>query len=176
MKCPNCGTENPEGKKFCGDCGAMIPQPPPPPPVEPAQTTAIQPKQSWIRSNWKGLVSVVVVVLVVLSVVGLIYSQPWSKITVLLAYNGHGQIGVSVYIDGILKASIGLNPGAGYQIAGVWPVDSGSHVVSVDHGYWENRGSTYWPDWVYTGPDGVMDFTYDWQVGPLYTKNAFIQL
>ncbi len=27
MKCPNCGSENPEDKKFCGDCGAeLVPQ------------------------------------------------------------------------------------------------------------------------------------------------------
>ena len=24
MKCPNCGAENPEDKRFCGDCGATI--------------------------------------------------------------------------------------------------------------------------------------------------------
>jgi len=30
MKCPTCGKENPEGQKFCGDCGSMIVLPPPP--------------------------------------------------------------------------------------------------------------------------------------------------
>ena len=25
MKCPGCGAENPEGKLFCGDCGATLP-------------------------------------------------------------------------------------------------------------------------------------------------------
>ncbi len=24
MKCANCGSENPEGKKFCGDCGKEL--------------------------------------------------------------------------------------------------------------------------------------------------------
>jgi len=24
MKCPNCGAENPEGKKFCGECGRRM--------------------------------------------------------------------------------------------------------------------------------------------------------
>jgi hypothetical protein len=24
MKCPNCGVENPEGQKFCGDCGGSL--------------------------------------------------------------------------------------------------------------------------------------------------------
>ena len=26
MKCPNCGSENPEGTKFCGECGTSMPQ------------------------------------------------------------------------------------------------------------------------------------------------------
>jgi predicted nucleic acid-binding Zn ribbon protein len=28
MKCPNCGTEYPEGQKFCGNCGASLQGPP----------------------------------------------------------------------------------------------------------------------------------------------------
>jgi len=27
MKCPNCGTENPEGQKFCGNCGGNLDEP-----------------------------------------------------------------------------------------------------------------------------------------------------
>jgi len=26
MKCPSCGADNPDGKKFCGDCGKALPQ------------------------------------------------------------------------------------------------------------------------------------------------------
>ena len=25
MDCPSCGTPNPAGKRFCGDCGALLP-------------------------------------------------------------------------------------------------------------------------------------------------------
>jgi hypothetical protein len=43
MKCPSCGAENPDGKEFCGDCGAKlpdevpaaVPEPPAAPPVAP---------------------------------------------------------------------------------------------------------------------------------------------
>jgi len=179
MKCPKCGTENPEGKMFCGDCGTGLPQPPPP--VQPMQPMYVQPKQSWIHSNWKGLVSVVVVVLVVLSVVGLVYTQPWSKIKVLVAFNGHGQIGVNIYIDGDRKAQIGLNPSSGYQIVGVWPVVAGSHEVSLDIGSWlyiQGHYDSGWipSHWEYSPPNGVLDFSYVYEVGPLYTKNTFIQL
>ena len=28
MKCPSCGVENPEGQRFCGECGASMSEPP----------------------------------------------------------------------------------------------------------------------------------------------------
>ncbi len=28
MKCPNCGSEYPEGQKFCGNCGGSLDAPP----------------------------------------------------------------------------------------------------------------------------------------------------
>ena len=28
MKCPKCGIENPEGQKFCGNCGESLDEPP----------------------------------------------------------------------------------------------------------------------------------------------------
>ncbi len=31
VKCPNCGAVNPDGKNFCGDCGAALPAQRPPP-------------------------------------------------------------------------------------------------------------------------------------------------
>jgi rRNA maturation endonuclease Nob1 len=27
MKCSNCGSDNPDGKKFCGDCGKELEEP-----------------------------------------------------------------------------------------------------------------------------------------------------
>jgi hypothetical protein len=178
MKCPNCGTENPEGKKFCGDCGAMIPQPPPPPPVEPMQPTAVQPKQSRLSSNWRGLTALIVVLVVVFAMVGLVYSQPWSKIKVIVSSEYALQIGVEVYIDWNVKATVGVD--AGTTIVGVWPVETGSHVVSLDHGTWDVSHLTDQPDYYYPnsydGPDGVMDFTFAYSVGPLYTKNVYISI
>ncbi len=34
MKCPKCGTENPEGHAFCANCGALLSQPQPQQPAE----------------------------------------------------------------------------------------------------------------------------------------------
>jgi len=28
VKCPSCGTKNPEGQKFCGECGVSLIRPP----------------------------------------------------------------------------------------------------------------------------------------------------
>lgn len=168
VKCPNCGVENPESKAFCGDCGATLPQPPPPPPVQPMQPVYAQPKPSWIRSNWKGLVSVVVVVLVVLSVVGMVYTQPWSKVKVLLYNQDHFYtLNVGIFLDGkeIMRGQVLPNQGG---IIGVYNVKQGSHLVSVD-GFWSYHSNTY----------GSYDNIYDWSntyaVGPLYTKNVYIE-
>ena len=186
MKCTTCGMEIPEGQKFCGNCGSIISVPPP---VEPTQPAPIPTKQSWLESNWKAVVAVVVVIVVVLASVGLIYTQAWSKIKVILNHSEHAQIDVNVYIDGVLKASLGVNPGT--SIVGVWSVDAGTHTVQIDRGYWDVEEGywytiTHWfsPDeivWVpatyaYIGSDGFADFTYAYGVGPLYTKNVYIYL
>ncbi len=38
MKCKNCGSENPEGKKFCGDCGKELVEAQAPAEGNPART------------------------------------------------------------------------------------------------------------------------------------------
>lgn len=178
LKCPSCGEGNPEGQKFCGNCGVMIP-PPAPPPVQPMQPRYTQPTPNWIHSNWKGLLSVVVVVLVLLSVVGLVYSQPWSKIKVIVssAYESLS-VGVNIYIDGKLKGAIDIVGAT--TIIGVWPVRTGSHVVALDHGIWDawrtSDGRLHYYTDSYEPPDGKMDYAYEYSVGPLYTKNVFIDI
>lgn len=159
MKCPNCGAENPEGKMFCGDCGTGLPQPPPPPPVQPMQPVYARPTPSWIRSNWKGLVSVVVVVLVILSAVGLIYSQPWSKVQ-LSIYNRDtlNDITLMVEIDGKYKLYTTLGPTGG--VSELWSVPTGSHSVTIAY-YYPNYESQMTHGW-----------SGDVQVGPLSTKNV----
>jgi hypothetical protein len=122
MKCPNCGTENPEGKRFCGDCGTILP--PPTPPVQPAQPTPTLAKQSWLASNWKVLAVVVVVVLVVLS---LAVTIP-VRITVNLSCSGFGYEHVRIYIDDqvVYEAWISQAP-----IHESFSVNVGHHTVVV---------------------------------------------
>jgi len=130
----------------------------PPPPVQSAQPTPTLVKQSWISSNWKGLTALVVVVIVVLAIVGLIFTQPWSKIKVIVYHDSYGAIELTVYIDGVLKASTEVASGT---IVGVWSVTPGSHDV------WVDRGSYMW---------GSPDFAYTYEVGPLTTKNVYVDL
>ncbi len=184
MKCPNCGAGNPEGKAFCGDCGATLPQPSPPPPVQPtqyapAQYAPVQKKPDWLESNWKGLVGVVVVLVILAGGFGIVYSQPLSKIKVIITHGEYSSIGVAVYIDGVLKGSIGVSPGT--SIVGVWSVVAGTHTIQLDRGYWYVQVITHWfsPDEyvnTYVELDGIMDFTYAYDVGPLYTKNVLVTL
>ena len=150
MKCPVCGAENLEGKKFCGDCGASIPPPAPTPslPVVPA-------KPSWFASNRKAAIAIIVVIIVVVASVGLVYTLPLSKIKVIVTHDG-GPIKVAVYIDGELKASVDISQGT--TTVGAWAVAPGTHSVWVDEGSW------MW---------GNPDFANTYDVGPLSTKNVY---
>ncbi len=82
-----------------------------------------------------------------------------------------------MYIDGVLRASVGVSPG-GWKIIGVWSVTAGTHTVSVDGGDWYYYSGGWFTDpyWYYEEPDGTPDVAYAYEVAPLNTKNAYIQL
>ena len=83
---------------------------------------------------------------------------------------------MDVYIDGVLKGSVGVSPGT--TIVGVWSVDAGTHTVQIDRGYWYyDPGGWFTDPYHYSeGPDGYADFTYAYEVGPLTTKNVYVDL
>jgi hypothetical protein len=169
MTCPKCGTGNDENAKVCQACGWAL---------EPAH--AQRPAQVLTDNaiQARALVLVIVVILVVAGV-GAPYLMPLSKIKLIVTHNEYSSIGVRVYIDGISKGLIGVS--AGTSIVGVWSVVAGTHTVALDRGHWDVLLITQWPDpdeYVnnYDGPDGTVDFTYAYDVGPLYTKNVFIDL
>jgi hypothetical protein len=169
---------------FCGDCGTGLPQPPTPQPVQPtqyapAQYAPIQKKPDWLESNWKGLVGVIGVIVILAGGLGMVYSQPWSKIKVIVSHSEYSSIGVVVLIDGISKGLIGVSPGE--SIVGVWSAHAGTHLVQIDRGQWGVNVITHWfsPDEYvnyYEPPDGTLDFYYAYEVGPLTTKNVYITL
>jgi hypothetical protein len=105
--------------------------------------------------------------------------MPWSGSKLIIQQNQHSTIGVDVYIDGVLKASVGV--GTGTMIVGVWSVVAGSHMVQVDGGDWHQGVITHQfsPDeyyWHYEGPDGTADISYAYEVGPLATENVYYDL
>jgi len=164
MKCPICGAENPEGQKFCGSCGSAIPVPPPEPQV--VESAVAPPKQSWMRSHRTVLVVLVVVAIVVLASIGLIYTRPLSKIKIL-ARNASGQHAYySFLIDGVEKARGTIYPGD-FVTIGAWSVKTGTHSVKADCHYLGQLGPSL---------DGVYDYNFEYRVGPLSTKNVWIQL
>jgi len=65
MKCPNCGAENAEGKKFCGDCGSVIVASPMlQVQYVPVQYVSVQPKKPYqLRVNIFCLVGAVLAVI-----------------------------------------------------------------------------------------------------------------
>ena len=175
MRCPKCGRETPDDVGFCPVCGS---------PVGLAYAQASQEAQRVAKEKPKKLpdwvvVCIVLLVIVIVAIPTLSYSMPWSKIKVIVSHGEYGSIGVVVLIDGISKALIGVSPGE--SIVGVWSVDAGTHTVQLDRGYWYVQVITHWfsPDEyvnTYVAPDGTIDFTYAYEVGPLTTKNVFITL
>ena len=97
MWCPNCGAENPQGKKFCGDCGALIQ-------LQQIELGHRRPSQ-WIRHHKRTLaIATMVVVAVVIVAIALIVLNPFAptyRATVVLTLwaTEHDQPYI-LYLDG----------------------------------------------------------------------------
>ena len=50
MHCPNCGHQNDNEARFCGECGTAMPQSPPPPPPPPPVSASPPPNR---ESSWQ---------------------------------------------------------------------------------------------------------------------------
>ena len=161
VKCPNCGAENPEGKKFCGDCGAVIPQQAPLQ-VQSSQQGPIQYRQAWASSHVRTIVALVIVFVVVILAFTLIYTQPLSKVKVLVYNSSARPIWINVTVNNHTRALVSVLHG--WNIVGMWPVAAGSVIVALDY-------ASYRDDL-----DGVWDYAYEYLVSPLYTKNVFIEI
>jgi hypothetical protein len=170
LKCPNCGTGNDDNAKFCQACRwALGPAYAQRPTQVPTATRSIP---IWV-------IVLIVVLILAGAGIGAVYSMPRSKIKVIVSHSEYSSIGVNVYIDGVLKSSTGVSPGT--SILGVRSVVAGTHTVQIDCGGWYTQVITHWfsPDETvhnYVAPDGKVDITYAYEVGPLYTKNVYFAL
>jgi hypothetical protein len=158
MKCPNCGEENPDGQEFCGHCGkstGLVSHT-----VQPARPAYVPPSSQWLRSNWKVVSALVVVVLVVLLAIG-IPTMPWSKIVVQVDNHLDGMRVVFLGVDNTPNEwSEGNNYrqeiGNSSNIDGEWTfhVTPGNHLLWMGangvHQTWD--GSPYFFTLVNVGP------------------------
>ena len=119
------------------------------------------------------MAAVLVVVVVALAAIGLIYTQPFSRIRLHVANGEYAHVEVKVYIDGNLKCETTVSSGD-YQIVGAWSVSEGNHTVAIDRGGWIYVDEPFIRDWFYVLPDGVFDIVYGVDVGPLSTKNVWM--
>lgn len=172
MKCPNCGTENVDQARFCQSCARPLG----PAYSQPQAYIASQPSQT-SKAGLSGLKLAILIVVIIALLLApiIIYTAPLSKIKVIVSHSEYSSIGVDIYIDGTLKGSVGINPGT--TIVGIWSVTAGTHTVQIDRGDWYFVDNWFFDDyWDYEGPDGYADFTYAYEVGPLYTKNVRVTL
>jgi len=136
MNCPNCGKENADDAKFCQTCGKPLA----------AYYAAAPPasgrqKQSWTAANWKALVAIVVVVLIVLPLAVFIP----VRITVTIINSGDHS--VLIIIDDKLMGDYGWS-GSPYTTSyhESFAVGVGPHTVVVQHeGIAERTLVMAWP-------------------------------
>jgi len=128
MYCPMCGRENPDEQRFCGYCGSMIPAPP-----QDRRASLSMPESvwDWILPYRKALFAGTVVVLVILATVGLVYTQPLSKVIVTVGNNNPFRVYFAIYLDGEEQGRGSIDPMQS-QVFAAWPVVRGTHVVAVD--------------------------------------------
>lgn len=131
MKCPDCGEENSDGKKFCGNCGAALSQSATG--AGPGQKPA-GPKRSWLAKNWLILAGIVGVILILMVPLVLSYTRPWSGYEIWVENFEDEMAYAAVYIDGRQVAVIEAEPNAG-TMAGNYDATPGVHRVGVDYSY-----------------------------------------
>jgi len=129
--------------------------------------------KEWVKSYWTVYVSIVVVVIIMLTTVGLISTQPWSRIKIVMhneerALTAH----VQVWLDDQLVVSGYVPPGEN-QTMGIFDVEAGSHFLAVEL-CWSGDypGGGTWGE----GFNNIPDWTRTVEVGPLLTKNVRLDL
>ena len=133
------------------------------PPPQQMPTTGLPPVGGTNHASWKVVVPVVVAIAVVVLAGILSFTQPWSKVEIL-AYNPHQEsVVLRVYLDGAFKAEVSAMQSSDYVVVAVWQVRAGTHLVEIDSGRFIMNISS--GQWVYEGPDGIID---SWQSELLY--------
>lgn len=141
-------------------------------PAQPTNGTPTQTGRNWIESYWKAYVAIVVVAIVAIAIVGLIFTQPLSRIRIILRNQEEYTATVQLYLDDKMVMSGFVLPNES-KTAGVYNVKTGSHFLAIEF-YWSGNypsGGTWGGSF-----DGIPEWTHTVNVGPLFTKDVRINL
>ncbi|HEX7391913.1 MAG TPA: zinc ribbon domain-containing protein [Thermoplasmata archaeon] len=131
MKCPKCGGENSDGKKFCGECGAALSKS-----ISGGDTdqSSAGPKRTWLSRNWLIIAGIIGVIAIIMIPLVLSYTRPWSGYEVWVENFEDEMAYVAIYIDGKQMAVVNAGPNSG-TMAGNYDATPGIHLVGVDFSY-----------------------------------------
>jgi hypothetical protein len=93
--CKSCGAANPDGAKFCGNCGAPVTRPTPPPQPAAAAPSPIAPQPS--RSALSGLLTVFLIIVLIGSIAGLLIPVLSGAAPYAAHRNAGGFLGVLLF-------------------------------------------------------------------------------
>jgi len=91
MKCPVCKNESPEGKKYCAECGAELPQPGQTPEEQPIVAVSTVPKAHTMRRRWLIPIHAVAISAILIgAALGVYFSPDYSWDASIRDYDGDG--------------------------------------------------------------------------------------
>ncbi len=91
MKCPECESENPEGKKYCGECGGELPKPEQIPEEQPTAAVPTDPKAEAKRRRWLIPIHAVAISAILIgAALGIYFSPDYSWDASIRDYDGDG--------------------------------------------------------------------------------------
>ncbi|MCJ2533585.1 MAG: zinc ribbon domain-containing protein, partial [Candidatus Thermoplasmatota archaeon] len=91
MKCPECESENPEGKKYCGECGGELPQPEHAPEEGPIADASTKPKVEAKRRKWLiPILAIAVAAILIGAALGVYFSPDYSWDASIRDHDGDG--------------------------------------------------------------------------------------
>jgi len=149
MKCSNCGAENPEGKRFCGDCGGKLLNLPEQERGEVACTRPVL-RRNWVKSNWRFLAIVVIVISQVMVMLAVVITAPISEIHISLRNVEETDTAyLTIYLDDKFAEHLYIGPHG--LAGGLFHVSPGKHSIGIDLTYDDQL-------------DGIEDFLWTGEV------------
>ena len=120
--------------------------------------------REWILPYRKAFLAGIVVVVVVLATVGLVFTQPLSKIIVTVSNDNPFRVYFAVYLDGEERGRGSIDPMQD-QVFAAWSVIRGTHIVAVD---------SHFQGVLHADLDGKMESSDEYFVSSVSTLRVYI--